>query len=39
MYSFCFDIADGLSLAHGAGMDERISVSFTTTAKTTTKTV
>ena len=39
MYSFCSHIADGSSLAHGAGMDGRISVSFTTKAKTTTKTV
>ncbi len=39
MYSFCSHNADRSSLAHGAGMDMRFSVSFTTKAKTTTKTV
>ncbi len=39
MYSFCSHIADGSGPAHGAGMDMCFSVSFTTKAKTTTKTV
>jgi hypothetical protein len=39
MYSFCRHIADRSHLAPRAGMDMRFSVSLTTKAKTTTKTV